>query len=387
MLNFEFHNATKIIFGKDTQHLVGREVKAHTNKILLHYGSGSIKKTGLYDQIIDRLKAEGIEIIELSGVKPNPRLSLVREGIEICRKHQIDFILAVGGGSPIDSAKAIAAGVPYPGDVWDLFIGKGSIQQALKVGVILTIPAAGSEASTASVITNEEGWYKRAIGHNLLRPVFSILNPELTFTLPDYQTAAGITDMMAHIMERYFTTVTHVDLTDRLCEATLRSIIQNARKVFKDPNNYDARAEIMWAGTIAHNDLLGTGRQDDWATHGIEHELSGIYDLTHGAGLAIIFPAWIKYVYHVQPERFAQFAARVWDVECDFYNQEAMIMEGISKLKSFFSEIGMPVSLSEVDIDASRFDEMANKAVEKGPMGSFKKLNKDDVLKILELAL
>ncbi len=386
MQNFLFQNSTRILFGARTHLQVGKEISRHTDKVLLHYGSGSIKKTGLYDQIVQSLNESQIEFIELAGVQPNPRLSMVRKGIELCREHKIGFILAVGGGSPIDSAKAIAAGVPYPGDVWDFFSGK-RIEKALKLGVVLTIPAAGSESSDSSVITKEEGWYKRAIGSNLLRPVFSIMNPELTFTLPPYQTAAGITDMIAHILERYFTTERNVDLTDRLCEATLKCIIHNTPKVLKEPGNYDARAEIMWSGTIAHNGLLGTGRISDWATHGIEHELSGIYDITHGAGLAIIFPAWMKYVYQAMPERFMQYAYRVWDVEPGFFSNNDMINEGIVRTKQFFSSIGMPVSLTEAGIDPSRLEEMAQKCTENGPLGSFMPLHKQDVLNILQTAL
>ena len=297
MRNFNYKNGTEIIFGKNTEEKVGSEIKKYTNKVLLHYGGGSIKASGLYDKVVSSLKEANIEIVELSGVKPNPRVSLVREGIELCRKHNIDFILAVGGGSVIDSSKAIAAGVNYDGDVWDLFIGTPIKHTCLKLETILTIPAAGSETSPGCVITNEDGWYKRSCGHQSLRPVFSILNPELTFTLPKYQTSCGIADMIAHILERYFTNEKNVDLTDRLCEATLKTIMENALRLNVNPNDYNARAEIMLSGMIAHNDSLSMGRVGDWATHDIEHELSGIYDIAHGAGLSIIFPAWMKYVY------------------------------------------------------------------------------------------
>ncbi|GAE29952.1 iron-containing alcohol dehydrogenase [Halalkalibacter hemicellulosilyticus] len=387
MQNFEFQNGTAIIFGKNQEQVVGKQTAAFGKKVLLHYGGGSIKKSGLYDRVVSSLKAEGIEVFELGGVKPNPRVDLVREGVSICKKEGIEFILAVGGGSVIDSAKAIAAGAYYDGDVWDYFIGKAEVDLCVPIGVVLTIPAAGSETSGGTVVTNEDGLYKRSTGHQNMRPQFAILNPELTYTLPAYQTACGLTDMMAHILERYFTNEQHVDLTDRLCEGTLRSIIANAHTVIDDPTNYDARAEIMWAGTIAHNDLLGTGRIGDWASHEIEHEISGIYDIAHGAGLAIIFPAWMKYVYKHNVNRFAQYANRVWDVEIDLNDLEKTALAGIKKTEDFFHSIGMPIRLTEVDIDRTHFDEMAKKATDRCPLGNFVKLEANDVHKIYELAL
>ncbi|MPM73317.1 Long-chain-alcohol dehydrogenase 2 [bioreactor metagenome] len=255
------------------------------------------------------------------------------------------------------------------------------------MGVILTIPAAGSESSTGSVITNEDGWYKRAVGSDLMRPVFAIMNPELTYTLPPYQTAAGAADMMAHIFERYFTNEPNVDLTDRLSEGTLRTIIKNVPIVLQEPENYEARAEIMWAGTIAHNGILGTGRTEDWGTHDMEHEISGIYDITHGAGLAILFPAWMKYVCKQDVNRFAQFANRVWDVEIDINNLEKTALEGIERTKDFFKKIGMPVSLTEANVPSDRFEEMASKGTENGPLGNFVKLHKEDIVNIFNLAL
>lgn len=387
MINFSYQNATKIIFGKDTEDEVGNETKKYGNRILLHYGGGSIKKSGLYDRVVKSLKDAGVEIFELGGVKPNPRLSLVREGIELCHKNNIDLILAVGGGSVIDSAKAIGIGASYEGDVWDFYTGKAVVNATLPVGVILTIPAAGSEASTGSVITNEDGWYKRATGSDLMRPVFAIMNPELTYTLPPYQTAAGAVDMMAHIFERYFTNEPNVDLTDRLSEATLRTIIKNVPIVLEEPENYEARAEIMWAGTIAHNGILGTGRVEDWGTHDMEHEISGIYDITHGAGLAILFPAWMKYVYKQDVNRFVQFANRVWDIEIDVNNLERAALEGIERTKDYFKKIGMPISLSEANVPSDRFEEMASKGTENGPLGNFVKLHKEDIVNIFNLAL
>ena len=386
MQNFVFDNKTKIIFGKGQEQLVGQESVGYGKKLLLHYGGGSIKTSGLYDTVVNSLHEQDIEIFELGGVKPNPRVSLVRNGVALCKEHNIDFILAVGGGSVIDSAKAIAAGANYDGDVWDFFTGEAAVTDCLPIGVVLTIPAAGSESSAGTVITNEQGWYKRATGHLSMRPQFAILNPVLTYTLPSYQTACGITDMIAHILERYFTNEMNVEVTDRLCEATLRTIINNAHTVLEEPTNYEARAEIMWSGTIAHNDFLNTGRIGDWGSHDIEHELSGIYDIAHGAGLAIIFPAWMKYVYKHDINRFVQFANRVWDVEIDLNNLEKTALAGIKKTEQFFSSIGMPVTLKEADIGEEHFEEMAKKATERGPLGNFIKLHEADVYEIYQLA-
>lgn len=315
-------------------------------------------------------------------------MSLVKEGIKICRENCIDFILAVGGGSAIDSAKAIGVGVPYSGDVWDFCAGKAEPKESLPVGVVLTIAAAGSEASKSSVITNEDGWYKRGINSNIIRPKFAIMNPEFTFTLPPYQTACGVADIMAHIMERYFTNTLNVELTDRLCEAVLKTVINNAPVVLDELNNYNARAEIMWAGTLAHNDLLSTGRIGDWTSHQIEHELSGIYDIAHGAGLAIVFPAWMRYVYKHNISRFAQFATRVWNVKYSFESPEKTALEGINRLEKFFKEIGLPTTLKEADIPEDRLKEMADKCkmTNGDTVGNFVKLTKDDVLNILMLA-
>lgn len=388
MENFIFQNATKIIFGRNTEQQVGTETKKYSSKILLHYGGGSIKKSGLYDSVVKSLKDSGVVFKELAGVKPNPRLSLVHEGIRLCRENGIDFILAVGGGSVIDSAKAIAVGVPYQREVWDFYSGKAEVTEALPVATVLTIPAAGSEASPSSVITNEDGWFKRGLTTELIRPVFSILNPELNFTLPAYQIACGAADIMAHIMERYFTNSKNVDFSDRLCEATLKTIIKNVPLALKEPDNYDFRAEILWAGTIAHNDVLGRGRIEDWASHCIEHEISGIYDVAHGAGLAIVFPAWMKYVYKHDINRFVQFAVRVWDVDMDFESPERTALEGIARLERFFKEIGLPVRLADLDIPSELFDEMASKctASDTVEVGNFLKLGKKDVFDIYTLA-
>lgn len=389
MLNFTFSNTTKIVFGKGVEEKVGKEAALWGKKVLLHYGSGHIVRSGLKDRVTASLKAAGVNYVELGGAQPNPRLGLVQEGIALARKEQVDFILAVGGGSAIDSAKAIAIGVPYAGDVWDFYEGKADAKESLPVGVVLTIPAAGSEASPSSVITKEEGLLKRGYGSLLLRPKFALMNPELTYSLPPYQTACGISDMMAHIMERYFTNEREVGFSDQLCEAALRSIIQEAPVVMGDPENYGARANIMWAGTIAHNDLLGMGRSGDWASHNIEHELSALYDVAHGAGLSIVFPAWMKYVYKHDPERFVQFAVRVFAVEQDFHNPEQTILEGIRRLEDFFRRIGLPTTFAEANLPADSLEEMAAKSTanDTQKLGTFVPLGQGDVLSIYKLCL
>lgn len=388
MENFVFDYCTRVVFGKGTENQVGEVAKKYGNKVFLHYGGGSIKKWGLYNRVIKSLKKADIEVVELGGVRPNPTYDLIKKGIKICRENSVDLILAVGGGSVIDSAKGIAVGVPYDGDVLDFTLKKAIPKEALPLGVILTIPAAGSETSQYAVVTYEKGGYsyKRDVvweNNEIIRPKFAILNPELSFTLPPYQTACGIADIMAHVAERYFTYVKNVELTDRLCEATLKTVINNGLIVMKELENYDARAEIMWAGSIAQSDLLGTGRQADFASHMIEHELSGIYDITHGAGLAIIFPAWMKYVYKYNIDRFIQFATRVWGVEYNIYSPERTVLEGIKRMKNFFKEISLPTTLKELNIPEDRFEEMAKKAVK---LGSIKKINANDIVEILKLA-
>ncbi len=387
MEDFSFYRPTRVIFGRGSEEKVGEETKKYGKKILLHYGQGSIKKTGLFDKVMKSLKKENIEVIELGGVKPNPRLSLVREGIDVCKKQNIDFILVVGGGSTIDSAKAIAAGAEYDGDVWDFYSGdKVPVEKALPLGIILTIPAAGSEVSPDSVITDEDGLYKRFTTGESLISKFSILDPELTFTLSAKQTVIGVSDILAHIYERYFTQVKNAELTDRLAEATMKTVINNTRLVLRDLKDYNARAEIMWAGSIAHNDLLVTGKTGDWASHMIEHELSGIYDIPHGEGLAIVFPAWMRFVYKDNILRFAQFAQRVWNVDTDLNDLEWTALEGISRVEAFYREIGLPVSLSEIGIGEDRFEEMAAKCVEDGSVGHFRELKKDDIMEIYRSA-
>ena len=349
MDNFEFYSPTEFVFGKERENDCGKYVKKYGGKkVLIHYGGGSAVKSGLLDRVKASLDSEGISYICLGGVKPNPRDTLVYEGIEICKKEGIDFILSVGGGSCIDSAKAIAIGVPYDGDFWD-FYGKGkAIEKALPVGTVLTIAAAGSEGSPSSVITKEEGMFKRGTGSDLIRPKFSILNPQLTCTLPAYQTACGATDIMAHVFERYFTNTSEVEVTDRLCEAILLTMVKEVPRVIKNPDNYEARANIMWAGTVAHNDIVGVGRSQDWNSHNIEHELSGLYDVAHGAGLAVVMPAWMEFVYKHNVMRFAQMAVRVFGCQMNFENPEATALEGIYCFRRFLREIGMPINFEEL---------------------------------------
>lgn len=388
MNSFTFQNKTKVIFGKDTEKEVGKEIIGTGKRVLLHYGGGSIKKSGLYDRVIKSLSENNIEVIELGGVKPNPRLELVNKGIKLCREHDVDYILAVGGGSVIDSAKAIGVGYYYDGDVWDYFEYISSPEKMLPLGVVLTIPAAGSETSGGSVITKEEGKLKKAIVADFMRPEFCILNPELNYTLPQYQTACGISDMLAHVMERYFTQVKSVELTDRLCEGVMKTVINNAYRLIKNPNDYDARAEILWSGTIAHNDLIGTGRDGDWASHGLEHEISAITDIAHGAGLSIIFPAWIKYVYKDNPVKFLQFANRVFDIEINHEDNNETILRGIKALENFYRDLDLPTRLSEVDFDNTHIKTMASKATsnDSHTIGSFKKLSMTDAVNIYNLA-
>lgn len=387
MINFKSYNPTKIIFGKDTYKNVGQEVLSYGKKVLMVYGGKSLKANGTYEEVVKSLKDSGIAFWELAGVKPNPRLSLVYEGIRIAREEKVDMILAVGGGSVIDTAKAVAAGVPYEGDVWDFYSTEKKPETVMPVGVILTIPAAGSESSDGSVITKEEGLLKCDCCTDLMFPKFAILDPQLCFTLPDHQISAGGADILAHVMERYFVPDDHHDFSDRLCEAAMVSLIQNLPKVLENKRDYDSWAEIMWIGNIAHNGLLGRGKRDDWGSHNIEHQLSAHYDIAHGAGLAIIFPAWMKYVWREKPEMMEQYALRVWNVSPEGKTQEEIVLEGIEKTEEFYHSIGLKTRLSQVGIDESQFDVMAQKAVLRGPLGNFKKLYAEDVKNIYRLAL
>ena len=348
MDNFLFYSPTCFVFGKDTENRAGEMVKRFGgSRALIHFGGGSAERSGLLGRVKASLEKEGISYVTLGGVKPNPRSGLVYQGIDLCRKEKVDFVLAVGGGSVIDSAKAIAAGTVYDGDFWDFYSGKW-VEEALPVGTVLTIAAAGSEGSPDSVITKEEGNFKRGGHGDVLRPKFSILNPALTQTLPPYQTAAGATDIIAHLYERYLTNTKEVECTDRLIEALLLTMIHEAPRVIADPNNYDARANIMWAGMMAHNNSCGVGRTQDWTSHDIEHELSALYDCAHGAGLAVTLPAAFSYVMDHDVMRFAQVAVRVWGCQMDFAHPEVTAREGVEKLRNFFTSLGMPRNFAEL---------------------------------------
>lgn len=384
MENFDFQMQTRIIFGKDTVKDLADILGYKYKNILIHYGGGSIKKSGLYDQVTTILKDNGINFHELGGVEPNPKLSLVEEGIKICKEKEIDLILAVGGGSVIDSAKAIGVGAKYDGDVWKFFTREETPTETIPLGVILTFPATGSEMSPGTVVTKEEGKYKRAANANIMRPKFAIMDPKLTLTLPDEQTFAGIVDIISHIFERYFTNTPNVDFIDCLSEGAMKSIIKNAYILKEDPQDYAARSEIMLAGSIAHNGILGLGRVDDWASHDISHEISAIYGTTHGVTLAIIFPAWMKYVYKENIDRFARFGREVFDVREE--DNEKAALKSIEELENFLKDIGIPTRLSQIDIDDENFKLMADKATENGPLGSFKKIYSEDALAIYNLA-
>ncbi|MBQ0003720.1 MAG: iron-containing alcohol dehydrogenase [Treponema sp.] len=389
MDNFTFYGCTKFVFGKNTEKEAGALVKEFGGtKVLLHFGGKSAQKSGLLDRVKKSLKTKKIDFVELGGVHPNPLDTLVYKGIELCKKEKVDFILAVGGGSTIDSAKAIAMGVCYDGDFWDFYSGKAEPKKALPVGTILTIAAAGSEGSPDSVITKEKGMVKRGAGTDLIRPKFSILNPALTQTLPAYQTACGATDIMAHVCERYFTNTKNVETTDRLCEAVLLAMKNETPKVIADPNDYEARANIMWAGMVAHNNIVGVGRDQDWNSHGIEHELSGLYDCAHGAGLAVIMPAWMTFVYKHDVMRFAQFAVRVWGCDMDFANPEKTALEGIAAFRTFLKSIGMPLTFKELGAKEKDIPQLVkNFGLPKdGKTGGFVKLSSKDIAEIYKIA-
>ncbi|MBR0146608.1 MAG: iron-containing alcohol dehydrogenase [Eubacterium sp.] len=388
MENFTFYSPTFFVFGKDTENEAGRYVKQFGgSRVLIHYGGSSAKKSGLLDRVEASLQKEGIPYVMLGGVKPNPRSGLVYEGIELCRKEGVDFVLAVGGGSAIDSSKAIAAGTLYDGDFWDFYSGK-PIEKALPVGTILTIAAAGSEGSPDSVITKEEGMFKRGAGSNAIRPKFSILNPALTQTLPPYQTAAGITDIMAHLYERYLTNTKEVEVTDRLIEALLLTMKHEGPRVIADPDNYEARANIMWAGMVAHNNTCGVGRSQDWNSHNIEHELSALYDCAHGAGLAVTMPAVFKYVMNHDVMRFAKVATRVWGCQMDFDHPEVTALEGIEAFRSFLCSIGMPKNFEELgakEEDIPKLvDVLCNGDGRGGTISGFVTLTEEDCTKIYQ---
>ncbi|MDR2753547.1 MAG: iron-containing alcohol dehydrogenase [Oscillospiraceae bacterium] len=391
MENFHFQIPTHLYFGKGEERGIGAYLRPYAKKVLLHYGGGSIKKSGLYAIVTASLRDAGIAFVTLGGVVPNPRLSLVREGIALCRREGVELILAVGGGSAIDSAKAIALGVCYEGDVWALFNDDIVTGKALPVATVLTIPAAGSETSASCVVTNEEAQLKYGHTDNAVRPVLSVINPAYFCTLPKNQIANGVADMMSHIFERYFTQTKHTDVTDELCEGVLRAILKNAVKVYDNPQDVDAWYEIGFGGSLAHNDLLGRGREEDWACHGMEHELSAIYDIPHGAGLAVLTPNWMETVAPENQAIFGQFAHNVMGVQPS-RDVEADIREGIARLRAFYRRIGLATTLTALGIDGARLEEMAKKATgaafgDEYGQGHFKTLLWQDVLAIYRKAL
>ena len=391
MKDFIYYAPTQVVFGALSEDKTGKLVKQYGGaKVLVHYGGQSAERSGLLDKICRALEAEGIAYVKLGGVVPNPRLSKVHEGIELCRKEKVDFILAVGGGSVIDSAKAIAFGVPYEGEVWDFYMGRAHAEACLPVATVLTIPAAGSEMSNSTVITNEDGDLKKGYSNNLCRCKFAVMNPERTYTLPNYQTACGVTDIMMHTMERYFVNIETMEITDSISESLMQTVIYNARILLNEPGNYNARAEIMWAGSLSHNGLTGCGTGGgDWACHQLEHELGGLYDVTHGAGLAALWGSWARYVYDANPERFAQFATNIFDIPC-FADYENTALAGIEAMEDFFRSIHMPTNLHELGLDLTdeQIHELAFKCSfeDTRTIGVFKQLNMKDMEKIYAMA-
>ena len=392
MKDFNFYAPTEVVVGKQSEEQVPQLVKRYGgSKVLIHYGGKSAKRSGLLDKMEALLKEAGIPYVMLGGVVPNPRLSLVREGIELCRKEQVDFILAVGGGSVIDSSKAIGYGVPYEGDVWDFWLGKDAPKACLPIGAVLTIPAAGSEMSNSCVISNEETGLKLGINSNLCRCRFCIMNPERTFTLPPYQTAAGATDIMMHTMERYFTVHEDMTLTDGIAEALMRTVKDCVFDVLRDPEDYRARAQIMWAGSLSHNDLTECGTCKDFATHKLEHELSAMFDVTHGAGLAAIWSSWARYVLPGHESRFARFAVNVMGVDNDFTSPERTAVKGIEAMEQFYHAIGMPVGIKELigrTLTEDEIAELARKASRDGKLklGNIRVLERPDMEEVFRLA-
>ena len=387
MENFHFYSPTYFSFGKKAEQGVGKLVKKFGgNKVLLHFGGSSAQKSGLLDIVKSSIKEENIEFIELGGVKPNPKSGLVYQGIEICKENNIDFILAVGGGSVIDSAKAIALGSLYNGDFWDFYSGKARVEKALPIGTILTISAAGSEGSPDSVITHENGNLKWATSGDELRPKFSILNPEYTCNLPDYQSACGIVDIFVHLTERYFSNTQNVEITDRLLEGVLKTMLSQGRKCLQNPKDYDIRANIMWAGMVAHNNVCGVGRVQDWASHGIEHELSALYDCAHGAGLAVIFPSWLSYVSKSNPSKVIQFAKRVFDLKIE--DEQELIKEVVIKVKEFFSSIGMPINFEQLGAKKEDIPYMVSRLInnDRARLGNYVRLDANAITEIYNLA-
>lgn len=392
MFDFKYFTPTKVLFGKNTENKVADLIQEFGGKkVLIHYGGGSVIRSGLMQKVTDKLDAAGIKYVKLGGAVPNPRLSLVYEGIELCKKEGLDFILALGGGSAIDSAKAIGYGVMNDGDVWDLYDYKKQAKACMPLGVILTLAATGSEMSDSSVITKEEGLVKRGYSSDFCRPRFAILNPELTMTLPDYQTACGCTDIMMHTMERYFTNGGNMELTDSMAEALLRTVKENAKILARDPKNYDARAEVMWAGSLSHNGLTGCGNDGgDWMTHKLEHELGGLYDVAHGAGLAAIWGSWARYVYKNCLPRFKRYAINVMGIEPNAGSDEEIALKGIEAMEDFYREIKMPTNLRELGVNATDDDLMlmAHKCAVgvNGGKGSARFLKEEDMLEIYKMS-
>lgn len=393
MQSFEFYSPTKVIFGKEAENQVGKELLAWgAHKVLIHYGGGSVVRSGLMERVEKSLQEVNLPYVMLGGAKPNPRLGLVREGIALCRKENVDFILAVGGGSAIDSAKAIALGVPYEGDVWDFYERTAVPATALPHANIVTLAATGSETSLSSVITKEEGLLKRGSSTPFNRPKFTLMNPELLYTLPPYQTACGITDIMMHTMERYFSDGGINEMTDRIAEALLRTVIQYGPVCLKEPENYQARSEVMWAGSLSHNTLTGLGRSGDWACHQLEHELGGLYDVAHGAGLAAVWGTWARYVCDADPMRFARFGVNVWGLNMNYEDPMETAQAAICRTEEFFRSIGMPVSLGELmpgkTVTEEEIEELAEKCshFRKRTIGSMKKLTKEDMKNIYRLS-
>ena len=387
MRNFEFQNSTRIIFGKDVEKNIGKEIKKFSSNILMvHYGDGIIEKLGIYDTVCQDLKKEGISYAELDGIRSNPHLNKVYEGIDICKEKGIDFILAIGGGSVMDTAKIIAAGIKYDGDVWDFFDSQIIVEQALPVGVIVTLPATGSETNTGAVVTNEKLNLKRFIDSNVLRPVFCMLNPEHTYSLPPYLTACGVADMLSHAFERYLSNDKNVDMSDRIGEGVIRSILYSGRKVMQKPNDYHARAEIMYAGLVANNGYISMGRVCGWEAHRIAHELTTFYGIAHGATLSMIFPAWMKYVYKKNLNRFMQIAVRIFDVDTSYDSLDEVVLEGFARMENFFKEIGLPTRLIECNVEKEKFSDMADNVVSMGDLDGITKLNKEDVINIYNMA-
>ncbi|MDD2980181.1 MAG: iron-containing alcohol dehydrogenase [Hespellia sp.] len=391
MNNFQYYTPTRVVFGKETETQIGSLVAAQNcKKVLIHYGGQSAMKSGLLDRVCQSLDEAGIAYVTLGGVVPNPRLSKVYEGIELCKANAVDFILAVGGGSVIDSAKAIGYGVANEGDVWDYYMRKRVPDACLPIGVILTIAAAGSEMSPSCVITNEEGWMKRGYGNDISRPKFAVMNPELTFTLPDYQTQSGCVDILMHTMERFFNMADNMEMTDGISETLLKTVMKNAKILKKDPANYEARAEVMWAGSLSHNGLTGCGTDGgDWASHQIEHELGGMFDVAHGAGLSAIWGSWARHVYKGRADRFAKFAVDMFGVKAGA-SAELTALAGIECMENYYRSVGMPTNLKELGIAPTdeQIEEMAEKCVWHGErtVGVIKKLGKEDVMAIYRAA-